>query len=75
MHLPELSLRSRRLCRFGRPHCMRMSLHRRKMSKHKAEIVAEKLPHLFDYREKLSAMDAFEVSVFDQRDRSVSGAD
>src|SRR6266478_3727247 len=69
VHLPELFLRAGGFRSFGSTQRMWMSPNRWEMTKDKAQIVAQKLPHFFDYWISASAVDALEVAILDQRHR------
>lgn len=48
-----------------------MSLHGGKVPKDKAQILTQQFLHFFDYWIRTTAMNAFEVAVFEERDRRI----
>ena len=71
VHLPEFSLRASCLRSFSGAQRMRMRLHGGKVPKDKAQIVTQPFLHFLDYRKGSTAMNAFEVAIFEQRHRRV----
>ena len=73
VHRPECVLRRRRLGCLGRKLCARVYVVERKMAPHIAK-VAEVGREVADDLFGLSAVRAFEVAVFNERDRRVFGS-
>jgi hypothetical protein len=63
-------LRSCRLSRLGGLHGMRMFVCQRKVPEHESEIMTELTLQGLNRRERLSAIGAFEITVFHERDSS-----
>src|SRR5882724_1016508 len=69
VHLPEFSLRTSGFCCFGSSQRMRVSPNHWEVTKDKAQIVAQKFLHFFDYGISASTVNALEVAILEQHHR------